>query len=355
MNKIRESNFELLRIFAIVGVVVLHSSSYFFQSYENNGLFWNILFHILHAIFIPSVNVFLIITGYFMCNKNSVSVKKPILLYIQNTIFFIGLYVVSLIKADKIFSIKSMVFRFLPSSWFLVIYIVLFLIIPFINIGIVYLKKKYFKLFLGVCLFFFSFYATGIDIIQSFMTRIQINGGGELIGYSPIGQKGSQEGYTIVNFVLMYLCGGYIRKTDLELKSKYCLLFILINTFLIFLWIKFDYTVGEEYCNPLVILNAILIFLYFKNMKIQSKIINKFAAACFTVYIFHIPLLFRIPKDFCYGRKLLAISKYCLIVIGIYGICWFVHEIYNATVNRFLDKMIFARHDFIISNGLDRG
>lgn len=151
----------------------------------------------------------------------------------------------------------------------------------------------------------------------------------------------------------MYYLGAYIRKTDLAIKTKVCLPLVLLNTLLIFLWINFDYSVGEEYCNPLVILNAVLIFLLFKNIKIQSRIINRIAAACFTMYIFHIALLFKLPKDLCYGNKVIALPKFFAIVCGMYLVCWIVWEIYNNTFNSLLAKMVFEKHSFVISNGLD--
>ena len=287
-----------------------------------------------------------------MCQKNSVSAEKPFSLYLQNTLISLGLYLIAVIKGSSNFSVKSFGFRFLPGSWFLVIYIAMFLLIPFINLAIMQLSDKAFKVLLGVSIFCFSLWATGVDIIESLLSTIQTNGGG-LVGYSPIGQRGSQGGYTIVNFIMMYYLGAYIRKTDLTLKSKICFPLVLLNTLLIFLWINFDYSVGEEYCNPLVILNAVLIFLLFKNIKIHSRIINRIAAASFTVYIFHIALLFKLPKDLCYGNKALALPKLFLIVCGIYFVCWIVWEIYNNTVNKLLAKVLFEKYNLNIVNGIE--
>lgn len=156
-----------------------------------------------------------------------------------------------------------------------------------------------------------------------------------------------------MNFILMYLLGAYIRKTDFSLSSKICLPLILLNTLLIYIWTIFDNTVGEEYCNPLVILNAVLIFLLFKNIRIKSKVINRIAAACFTVYIFHINIEHRLPRDLCYGNNLLALPKYFLVVFGMYAVCWFLWEIYNATINRLLKKFVFEKHSFLISSSMD--
>ena len=180
-TKTRESNFELLRIFAIMGVMVLHSSSYFFSQYAEENLFYYVSWHGLHAIFISSVNIFLMITGYFMCNKNSVSVEKPFSLYLQNVCFSLGLYILAMLKGSSVFSLKGLVFRFVPSGWFLVIYIALFLLIPFINGVICKISFKGFRTLLVVNLFCFSFWAIAVDIIQSFLNTIHTNGGARWI------------------------------------------------------------------------------------------------------------------------------------------------------------------------------
>lgn len=178
MTKTRESNFELLRIFAIMGVVILHSSSYFFSQYAEESLFYDWILRGLHAIFVASVNIFLMITGFFMCNKDAVSIEKPFMLYLQSSLISIGLYVLSMVFGNSNFSAKSFVFLFVPSAWFLVIYIALFLLIPFLNIVVSQLSEKSFKVFLGVSLFCFSFWAFGVDIIEYLVTTIQKNGGG---------------------------------------------------------------------------------------------------------------------------------------------------------------------------------
>ena len=156
-----------------------------------------------------------------------------------------------------------------------------------------------------------------------------------------------------MNFILMYLLGAYFRKTDFSLSLKICLPVTLLNTLLIYIWTKFDYTVGEEYCNPLVILNAVLIFLLFKNVRIKSKVINRIAAACFTVYIFHITIEHKLPRNLCYGNKLLAFPKFFLAVFGMYAICWILWEIYNATINRLLKQYIFDKHTVLIRSEIE--
>lgn len=65
-------------------------------------------------------------------------------------------------------------------------------------------ENQVIKKFVWVLLLIFSVYPTIVDIAQEIV-------GDEYIGLSTIGAYGSQWGYTIVNFTLMYIIGAYIR------------------------------------------------------------------------------------------------------------------------------------------------
>ena len=53
----------------------------------------------------------------------------------------------------------------------------------------------------------FSIYPTFVEVFEYLTHR-------EWIGISTIGAYGSQDGYQIVNFILMYYVGMYIRKNE---------------------------------------------------------------------------------------------------------------------------------------------
>lgn len=50
----------------------------------------------------------------------------------------------------------------------------------------------------------FSVYAIGVDLLNEIV-------GQEIVGLSSIGAWGSQSGFTIVNFSLLYCLGAYLR------------------------------------------------------------------------------------------------------------------------------------------------
>lgn len=91
VTKDRNSNIELLRIVATVGVIILHynniESGKAFLYTENIGINYQLLL-MLELLSICAVNIiFIIISGFFLCESNKLSVKKPIILLAEVVIF----------------------------------------------------------------------------------------------------------------------------------------------------------------------------------------------------------------------------------------------------------------------------
>ena len=172
-------------------------------------------------------------------------------------------------------------------------------------------------------------------------------------GLSTIGIFGSGAGYTIVNFVLMYLIGCYLKDIEYEgIKYKvgelFTMLIINITTIVCWTWGEFlisgnpvNATTGWNYENPFVISEAVLVFLLFKNMKIKNnKVINVLAAAAFPTYLIHINILeyFRIP-DFVQAGTGIFILHALGSILAIYLICFVIYKIYDLAT-RPLFKLI---------------
>ena len=68
MEKNRESGVELLRIISLLGVIFIHYSDILLPLLESSKPEF-LLVHILRTMSAASVDVFLIISGYFMCNS----------------------------------------------------------------------------------------------------------------------------------------------------------------------------------------------------------------------------------------------------------------------------------------------
>ena len=77
----RQSNIELLRIISMFGIIILHYNNTLigkaFTYAAGNEVNYNILF-VLESIFICGVDLFMIISGYFMSFRSKRNVWKVI-------------------------------------------------------------------------------------------------------------------------------------------------------------------------------------------------------------------------------------------------------------------------------------
>ena len=143
-----------------------------------------------------------------------------------------------------------------------------------------------------------------------------------------IGKYGGDYGYNIVNFIMMYVIGAYIRRFDVKCKSSILVVVLLAVISAITGWAYLDNISGFEaernaweYCNPLVIFEAVVVFLLFKNIRnLQSNFINLIARNCFFVYLLHIFFLryLRI-NEFVVGNPLILIAHILFSTISVFS------------------------------------
>lgn len=105
------------------------------------------------------------------------------------------------------------------------------------------------------------------------------------------------DGYTIANFVYIYLIGGYIRRyVDIEWCRKYRMANVSIYIISSLFWAgsimmqRYIQTPWDElgYNNPFTLIGAISFFMLFLSVpKFYNKWINWLAAGTFAVYVVH--------------------------------------------------------------------
>ena len=340
----RESNIELLRILAMLGVIILHYNNpsigggLSFVKYGSLN-YW--FLNIVESIFVCAVNLFMIISAYFMASSNKRDLWKPIQLLAQVIIFSVSKYtLISMIKCN--FSVRGLIGALIPANYFVILYIVVFIISPYINLIFEHLDSRKRKLFICTLILLFSVYPTIVDVLIE-VTKHSFN------GLSSIGMYGSQYGYSIVNFALCYCVGAYIR-FESEYISKVntsklvggLLSCVIIMT----VWSSMNDKIGYftektawEYCNPLVIMLAVCAFLLFKRINIKnSKLIYSLAQGSFTVYLIHINLVMHVGVKFFVNNNIfILILHMALSSALIYFVCWIVYLIYSK-----LEKAAFG-------------
>lgn len=331
---IRKSNIELLRILTMMGVIVLHYNNPQIGggiAYANGANLY--VLYGLESLFVCAVNLFILITGYFMCKSSKRTLIKPLELVVQVIVFKELMYICKVIINQEALSIVEILKNLIPSNWFVILYITLYLLSPMLNIiSDKAVEKKVFGKFIAVCIGVLSVYPTGVDLLQEVT-------GKNIIGLSTIGAYGSQWGYSIVNFTLMYLIGAYIRNTDFnDTRIRIRLIRLLLCVGGLIVWAKINDITGFitersawAYCNPIVILIAIEVFLIFVSLDIgANKIINEFAKAAFTVYLAHNSILHIVNiEKYVTSSWFIMLAHIAISTVLIYLFCWFLYEIYE--------------------------
>ena len=210
----RNSSIELLRIFLTCGVIILHYVSNPGNLLENvsrgNSIYYFII--LLNSISVCAVDTFILISGYYSCKKNSISLRKIIQLLLEVVVIQIIFSVIIPILRGEI-SFRSLIYSLLPKNYYVTLYAVLMLLSPFLNYFIKHMTQHVYSKLLTVVSLVFLVEPTIADIIEGIM-------GKTIYGISTIGILGSQWGYTIVTFVCLYLIAAYVRLYGSLWKKK---------------------------------------------------------------------------------------------------------------------------------------
>lgn len=268
---IRNSNHELMRIIAMYMIVLIHANMYL--GYFCTGPSWSFFNGLVNGICDISASVFIVASGYYGLKF---SVRKLVKLEcMMVTLSILETVILCLLRPEEMQGVallEQLVKSFLPfitsKHWYYSSYICLVLFSGYIQKFIDHLSQKEFERFLLLSLVLFSV----IPTIFYF----------ELV---PDNGKG------VVNTIMIYMMGRYIRMyRDVKLPKKAGLLFLG-------LWLVnglshdvFPIKIGDIYhhwCKDNSITNmalTVIAFYMFKELKIQSKFINKAATCVFAVF-----------------------------------------------------------------------
>ena len=322
----RNSAIELVRIIAAIGVVILHYNlpgmGGGMKYVGENTLNKHYLFF-SEGLFICAVNLFIMISAYFLSKTQKRRMSKVFDLIFQVVAFKVIGYTISILNGNS-YSVKQLLFGLLPDNYFVILYSALYIISPYINILIKKASKDCFKKLVLTLFLLFSVYTILVDLFAL------------PAALSTVSSSGSQGGYTVVNFVLVYIIGAYIRENDINISKKSAYIGILACLIFIFAqanlenWFLRRWPTAWNYNHPAVIIMPAFIILLFKNFKFESKVINELAKAGFTCYLFHGFFMTRLMVEQFVNR-----SVFILIVhqIGsamiLYALSYIVYKIYN--------------------------
>lgn len=320
----RKSNIELLRTILMFMVIVLH-----YNNSQMGGAFAYAtgaalsFLKLAETFAICGVNCFVLISAYFLSQTSRRSLRKPIHLLCMVIGYQLLSFVMNICLAGGGFRLKTLLGCFIPINWFVILFCVLYMISAYINPLFEVLTKKQLEQCILLCLLFFVVYPTVIESGLSVLT-----GSTEWPGMGTVTLSGSAGGYTIVNFVVLYLIGGYLHKYPVPFTRVQCLGGFLAATLCDYVLSIFSSTY-TSYSNLFVVLQAVTLFLVFLRWDMKYyPAVNFISKSAFGIYLLHTSSFmivsfwgyFRIPE---YSQKGLGLVIPHLLVscVAMYLIC----------------------------------
>lgn len=340
IQKGRQSNFELLRIVAIVMIIGHHFALHGKLGYYNALTVNTVWLQFLQMGGKIGVNLFVLISGYFMVHTYSTKISKVLKLWLQIFTYSVLVYgAIVMTNADFEFSATELISKLFPVSfnqwWFASAYFALLLLAPFINIVLRKLDKGDYIKLLIILLVLFCLIPT------VFLTNYQKS--------------------NLSWFVFLYCLSGYFRlhcanrtgnpkKLFWVAAGSYAALFGL-NILLVIL--KTDIPILKKYLGRLfgmnqmfVLIVSLAIFILFKNINLGcNRWINVLASTAFGIYLIHDAKEVRALLARYVYAKLSVDSRLLLpysvtVIIGIFVICAAIELLRKNTLERWYSKGI---------------
>lgn len=287
-KKDRQMNYELLRIIAMLMIVCLHYLSKggalgdSKQELTTNGyIAW-----LIEAFCLVAVNVYVLISGYFGVDSQNFTIRKPFKIWRQVWFYSVTIGLIMLVTGAvpwNLYQGMTYVFPIVTEHyWFATAYLLLCLMMPFLNAGVEKLDRKSFQWILIVLFVLFSVAKTVL----------------------PMQLPWDHKGYDAFWFVFLYLTGAYLKKYEIHGGIKWLFVYVsgVFAIYLSFLMLQVVYlklgklgdfvSYSYSYNYLFTYVAAVGLFLSFayvgKNWGEKTKkVISTLAGATFGVYLIH--------------------------------------------------------------------
>ena len=279
MSLVRQSNFELLRIIAILLVLLLHADFFALSGPSVNEIESNTIDSTLRILFqticIAAVDIFVMISGWFGIKP---TFKGFINLIFQTLYYAILIYAICVVcgfESITFTGIKDIILA-TSGNWFIKSYILLYILAPILNAYIESAKRSQLR-FTLTCFYIFQFiYGWLFPASSDYLVG----------GYSPI------------SFIGLYLLARYIRiyepwptnKSQKALCVYLVAIFIFVTTACVVPSIAFglNNVYGYNfltYISPTTIACAVLTVILISKLSISNSLVNRLAKSSFAVYL----------------------------------------------------------------------
>lgn len=268
----RLSNIELLRIISMLLILVVHADFWSlgapdlsdFKNAPSNAL----LRTLIESISIVSVNVFVMISGWFGIKPNLRSLSNFVF---QCAFFLIGIYAVMILVGKASLTPMGVLGSLCLThwNWFIKAYIGLYILSPLINAFLEKATKRQLKLFL---IFFYVF-----QTVWGWLT----NASAFVV-----------DGYSTFSFIGLYVLARYLKLYGAAIAKQGLAIYtasVILNCAVFYISLRTPHIRGVyAYANPLVIAGATGLLLWFSQLNIPiNRTINFIGRSCFAVFLLH--------------------------------------------------------------------
>ena len=269
-SKERSSGLDIVRTFATLLVLSVHffANTYFYTTPLMGKNMYLETF--LRMSFIICVPLFLMLTGYLQSNK------MPNKSYYRNIFPIIIIYIIysllSILYAKFYLNEQKSILEYIYSifnftaisySWYINMYIGIFLISPFLNILYKNIPTKKLKILL-ICILLY------ITSLPDFLN-----------GHIGKGVLFSTDYWVQIYPITYYFIGSFIKEFQIKLNKFWTIITFIILT-LISGWLEvffakdgiFIFAIGS-YSSLIVVFQTIIFFLFFYDLNIKNKLLSK--------------------------------------------------------------------------------
>lgn len=324
MNSKRIVGLDILRFLSMLGIVGLHVINAGGMLDGNASKLNMGISGILLVICYSSVNIFAMLSGYLYAGRENVRSSNLIKL-IFSTLFFCAAVTAFFLALKAIpDNTPLLTFQgFFPFAagryWYLVCYIFLFLMIPYINRLTESLSKRSFRILLSILFILLSVYDT----------------------VSPVKYFYVGDGYSPVWLIFCYMIGSYLKLYSEDfrrLSSILCIFIFLVSSGAAFsIWYLFKNPAYFHYNSPFTVISAVLLLIGFSKINPQSKFLSKLfrslSDGAFSVYIIHAHiyimdyLLTGCLNSYLKSNPVIVLCLTLGIILAVYFAGWLAHII----------------------------
>ena len=337
--RIRQSNFELLRIISMLMILMVHFTGATFPLPDRMQLtdFGNInttAKMLMESFSIIGVNCFVLISGFFGIKPSVKGFTNFIFCCLFYSVVIYGIFAIAdpsqygwkdVLQSFAIFSHTDL--------WFIPTYLTLYVFSPLINKGFNALHRHQ-HITLLCALTFINVY----------------------LGWF-WGGKVNPTGYNAMHLIYIYVIGRFIHTyhASCSLRSWHYFIGFIVAFLLIFAsTFVLNSSMAFAYNSPAVIISSIFFFLIFTQISFYDVYINHIASSAFAIYLIHqMPPVWLMLKNFLVditrSADYFTFSFFWVIyVAAIFSACIFIDKLRIQFTDPLLHKLFHKKENYSI-------